>query len=93
MSPGAGQRLEMREMKKRQPGRLMKKEPQRQESVGSCKLSEEKAPEWLTASHVGSQSKNKTENWPLDLAVDFIGDLGKCKFFGVVWANAWWEWI
>lgn len=45
MSPGAGQHLEMREMRKRQPGRLMKKEPQRQESVGSYKLSEEKAPE------------------------------------------------
>lgn len=44
MSPGAVQHLEVREMRKNKPGRLTK-EPQRQESVGSGKLSEEKAPE------------------------------------------------
>lgn len=63
----------------------------------SWKLSEGKASrkrEWLTASNVADKSKNKkTENWQLDLAMDFIGELGKCEFPGVVCMKAWWEWI
>lgn len=40
-----------------------------------------------------NQKNKKSENWPLDLTMDFIGDLGKCEFSGVVWAKAWWEYI
>lgn len=50
----------------------------------SWKLSEGKASrkrEWLTASNVADKSKNrKTENWQLDLAMDFKENLVSVNF-------------
>lgn len=38
-----------------------------------------------------SQKNKETENWQLDLAMDFIGEFGKCEFSGVVYMKAWWS--